>query len=456
MRFWTDRQAGQGTAAEDPTGVSRAFAEESLEGLRLTVRGRLLALAALAVLMPVFAPFPDFLFYYLLLAFFALATFGLVYLHAKRMLGSSIPYVLTACDFVMLTFFLVYPNPIGDVASLPEQYFQSRNFAFFYVLLIVLALNYQPRLVLWGGIAGAVSWSIGAVWLNAQFANAAYFPTLRAAVADIAVGPPPDGLDPGEWLEGRIEEAVIFLLTAALLAIVVQRSRRLVMRQVHLARERNNLARYFPPSMIDALSHRDTPLGDARELTVTVLFADIVGFTKWAETQRPPDVIEFLRQVHARIEDAVFVHHGTLDKFMGDGVMATFGTPEPRPDDAANALRCARHILAGFDAWNAERRGAGLDDVRVSLGIHTGPAVMGDIGSARRLELAVLGDTVNLASRLEGVTRQLDCRIAVSADTIDAVRKTGVADAAALAGGFTHHGPVALRGREQGIGVWTA
>ena len=441
----------------DGSSVARSFADESVAGLRLTIRGRLLALAVLALLLPAIAPYPDFLLYYALLGFFALATLGLTFLQKRQRVDSRLFYVLIAIDFAALSLALLYSNPLADAADLREKFFESSKFTFYYIFLVVLAFNYQPRLVLSGGCIGALFWLIGSVWLYVKFEQAGSLPEFRDALAGLVLDPEEDILDTSEWLESRIEEAILFILSAVLLALVVQRSRQLVVRQVHLARERNNLARYFPPSMIDDISRIDTPLGAPRELIATVLFADIVGFTKWSEGRPSQEVIALLREVHTRFEDCVFKHAGTLDKYMGDGIMATFGTPQPQPDDAANALRCALDLRDSFAEWNASRRTAGLAEVEIAIGMHTGPVVMGDIGSARRLELAVLGDTVNLASRLEGLTRNLDCKIALSEATVEAIRSALPAEVqAALLGELSYHGPVTPRGRTAGIDIWTA
>src|SRR3546814_15616803 len=104
------------------------------------------------------------------------------------------------------------------------------------------------------------------------------------------------------------------------------------------------------------------------------------------ESASPPTVIALLRGLHARLETAVFEHEGTLDKFLGDGVMATFGTPEPGPRDAANALAAGRAMLRTVEEWNRERIAAGEPPIQLSIGIHYGEVVLGHIGSERRLE----------------------------------------------------------------------
>ena len=119
------------------------------------------------------------------------------------------------------------------------------------------------------------------------------------------------------YVEGHIQDVVIVLLMAGVLALVVWRSRRLVLSQIGLARERANLARYFAPTVVDQLAQLDAPLGATRMQPVAVLFADIVGFTRFAESSDPQTVVATLRQFHGRLERAMFDQGGTLDKFSG-------------------------------------------------------------------------------------------------------------------------------------------
>ncbi|MBT6204287.1 MAG: adenylate/guanylate cyclase domain-containing protein [Alphaproteobacteria bacterium] len=185
------------------------------------------------------------------------------------------------------------------------------------------------------------------------------------------------------------------------------------------------------------------------------MFVDIVGFTRMAEQQTPEAVVTLLRAFHSRLEARVFEHQGTLDKFLGDGLMATFGTPEPGPHDAANAMRCSLDMLADIEAWNVERQEAAEDPIRISIGIHYGSIVLGDIGSERRLEYAVLGDTVNVASRLEVLTRELSVRLAVSDALACALDNDDQPTGRQALAGLINAGPQHLRGRDQPIAVWT-
>ncbi len=117
----------------------------------------------------------------------------------------------------------------------------------------------------------------------------------------------------------------------------------------------------------------------------------------------------------------MFDNNGTLDKYIGDGLMATFGTPDPGPQDSANALQCAMDMIASLEDWNAERIGEGKAPVRVGIGLHYGAVIAGDIGNERRLEYSVIGDAVNIASRLEYLTRKLNSNVVVSDSLVQAI-----------------------------------
>ena len=124
-------------------------------------------------------------------------------------------------------------------------------------------------------------------------------------------------------------------------------------------RARNNLSRYFSPNIVELLAAQDAPLGAVRRETVTVLFADIVGFTRMAEAMSPEAVMTMLREFHARMTARIFDCGGTIDKYVGDAIVAVFGVPTASADDAANALDCAERMLEALDSWNEERETRG-------------------------------------------------------------------------------------------------
>ena len=263
-------------------------------------------------------------------------------------------------------------------------------------------------------------------------------------------------IDPNSISLGfRIQEIVIFLIVTGILALNGWRNSRLILKQADIARERANLARHFPPNIVDQMADQDQPLGQIRSQKVAVMFADIVGFTHMAEQSNPEDIVALLREFHQRIEKAVFDNNGTLDKFLGDGIMATFGTPLTSPDDAKNAVNCARDMLTSIDQWNGQRETQGRSAIKLSIGVHFGNVILGDIGSHRRLEFATLGDTVNVASRLEELTRSLDTQLIVSKDLMDAVAVVQKDKNSFLHDNFACAGQKVLRGRTNETEVWT-
>ena len=138
------------------------------------------------------------------------------------------------------------------------------------------------------------------------------------------------------------------------------------------------------------------------------------GFTAIAEGLTPKRVVRLLRGFHRRMANTVFSHGGTIDKYIGDGVMATFGTPRPGKLDAVRAVACALDMAAQIERWNAKRQRRGARPVAIGIGVHYGEVVVGNIGDERRLEYTVIGDTVNLASRIESLTRDLGRPVLVS------------------------------------------
>ena len=184
-----------------------------------------------------------------------------------------------------------------------------------------------------------------------------------------------------------------------------------------------------------------------------MLFVDIVGFTRYAADRAPQDVIATLRAFHQRMEAEVFRHNGTLDKYLGDGLMATFGTPVAGDTDALNALRCARAMMDAMATWNAERAGVGEPAIQASFGLHYGPAVLGDIG-ANRLEFAVIGNTVNVASRVEALTRGLSVELAATDDLVERVRREAGRDDRATSD-LSRYGELEIRGLDAKMTLWT-
>jgi len=188
-------------------------------------------------------------------------------------------------------------------------------------------------------------------------------------------------------------------------------------------RQRANLARFFAPQIVDELEGQDAPLSITRHHPASILFVDMVGFTAFCERLSPDEVISLLRDLQAMLSKSVFSHQGIVDKFLGDGLLAVFGPPLPGPADASNAVLCGIDIVQTIAHWNTQRRLSGDETVRVAIGVHYGPVVQGDIGDENRLELTVVGDTVNLASRVEAYCRMVGYDMLITAPVLEALRR---------------------------------
>jgi adenylate cyclase len=158
---------------------------------------------------------------------------------------------------------------------------------------------------------------------------------------------------------------------------------------------------YFPPAVVSRLLADETAVAGSRNREITVLFSDIAGFTARSTTMSPEAVQSFLNTYFSRMVAIVFRHGGTVDKFIGDGLMVFFNDPEDQPDHAERCVRCAIEMQAAVRALSVELVAAGEPAIQIRVGINTGSAIVGDLGSADRLSYTAVGDTVNLSQRLE-------------------------------------------------------
>jgi adenylate cyclase len=250
-----------------------------------------------------------------------------------------------------------------------------------------------------------------------------------------------DRLDP--FAAFKPDDLELISAVAAQTAIAVENARA----HERLAREevaRANYSRFLPEYVVKQMleNPESFKLGGTSQ-TITILFADIRGFTRISEHANPEKIVSLLNRYFSAMTEIIFAHGGTLDKYLGDGLMALFGAPTATPDDASNALNAAVAMQRRLLGINRELREEGLAEIGVGMGLHTGEAIVGYIGSDRRSEYTAIGDTVNTSSRLESNARGGEILIS-----------DATAQAAHSRYKLKPREPITVKNRQQPVNLW--
>lgn len=238
------------------------------------------------------------------------------------------------------------------------------------------------------------------------------------------------------WIDTVLHGAPFYGFTTILLAslvgvitlgsyFTVTKTRRLIQEASQMESEsrrvRNVLARYVSKPVAEEVLKEDLSLSAGVRQRVTVMFTDIRGFTSMSEELSPEEVVAFLNSYFSRMVGIVFAHEGMLDKYIGDGLMAVFGAPIPQEDHALRAVKAALQMREELARLNDELRSQGRSPLSIGIGLHTGECIIGNIGSADRLDYTAIGDTVNTASRIEGLTKTHGVDLLISSETYSEV-----------------------------------
>jgi adenylate cyclase len=369
---------------------------------------------------------------------------------------------------------VVYPMRIPIVAT--------AWFAFAVLLILVLRRWYRPALRhmlpvidglclsvalfnLWGSLGTAVFKDIGALTTSALacavFAATGALRLTRLAAA-LTAGMAITLYVAIAWVSGSwAVHTPIHAATLVGIGLLNVWMTDIVRRAIQSEVGRSTLQRFLPDNVMREAyaAHGAAPLlsllTEPRSIEATILVSDLRGFTGISEKLAPASVLALLNEVQGALADTVREHGGTVDKFLGDGMLAVFGAPEPLEGHAEHALAAAGAMRRRVAQINAARSRRGEEALRLGIGIHSGPVVTGCLGSGGRLEFTVIGDTVNTASRLEGLTKDKGVEVLISEET--ARRVPGEARERALERG--HHleslGEVAIRGRREPMTLHT-
>ena len=321
-----------------------------------------------------------------------------VLLAIGKIIHRFIPYAFVAVDMSVTASALTMLAHMHNLSLSHE--FSLPLFSLTFVILIHAALRYRPFLILFGFLFFVFLMLSLPIIMSVPFVSQS-----SAASSSHLLGNPLD-----LFLHDIGFLPLLFLtLAMALLFYIVMRTRSMTELALIDGHRASQLSRFFSPEVAENLGKVETDVVRlGKRLNVAVIFIDIRGFSKLAENLSPEEVAEFLSAYRTKICGIIFNHKGTVDKFIGDAVLAVFGAPETHDNDAKRAIEASIEIRNEINKWHSYRKGKGLPSAKVGIGGHYGEVFSGIIESGQILEHSVIGDTVNIAERFERKTRDLD------------------------------------------------
>lgn len=383
---------GFGLASAEPT-ISR-----DERRWRREARSAWLRLAVLLILLANLLagePHGNLLVHANVLSVYAVATAAAMALALSRRGPAWTPTAFVVIDAALVV--ALFHEHLFSTSGLFDHNLTTAALAIAFLLLHHVALRLTPRLV------AIFSTIVVAGWLSLLVVTAA----LHQLDHELKSAP-----QPPYWSEGALAVSFGF---ASLVAFLLTRDHGILLRQaIKSEHRRHALSRFFSPRVVAGLQTGTISTALERR-EAAVIFVDLRSFTTFAETATPHDLAELLIEYRQHVTRLVFEWGGTVDKFIGDGVMAVFGYPVPAANDAQQALSCALRLGVVLDDWKSQRRSDGKAALDAGIGLHVGPVIGGIIGSSNHDEFTVFGDAVNVAERLERLTKTLSASIVVSA-----------------------------------------
>ncbi len=357
--------------------------------------------------------------------------FGLLYFISPKTDGSTdftlVPLVLTL--YLILTIigliwsirtqlpdWAVYVSIFFDIGllillilSFHIQYGQPASFSlktptFLYIFLFITlrALRFQPRFVIAAGLIGAVGWIIMIFYVitidpTDTMITRNYIEYLTSN--SILIG-------------AEVDKIITIIAVSAVLAMVLLRGQRLLFSSIEAETAARDLSRFLDGSVAKQIRSAEQQIspGQGIKRDAAIVNIDIRGFTNMAADMDPSDVVTLLGEYQSKFIPLLLKRNGSIDKFLGDGIMATFGAVEQSDTYAADAMRAIDDIMRISDEWAAERRARGVPPLAINASVAAGPIVFGAIGDEERLEYTVIGASVNLSAKLEKHNKELGVR----------------------------------------------
>ena len=338
--------------------------------------------------------------------------------------GQSLPSALRYLNALLDTSIASAATILATAVLGPMESLQGNHILIYYFFIVLAALQLDWRLCLFTGAVAAAEY----------IALSQYYLSLL----------PPDQIGTSVVTDRGHHAArgLMFLVAGGVTGAVAAQVRRQFAESVQALEDRNRAVSIFgqhvTPAVADMLLRQPMPAaGESRY--VCVMFVDIRGFTAFSEQRPAAEVMTYLNTLFGPLIESVNRHDGIVNKFLGDGFLAVFGAPVPSGQDSRNAVAAAREMLRRAAQMASEQH---IPPTRLGIGLHAGQAVTGNVGSERRKEYTVIGNVVNLASRIEGLNKEFDSQLLVSEQVWSKVRDYEPQDGAA------DLGPVNVRGQD--------
>lgn len=326
------------------------------------------------------------------------------------LLAGSILIDMALLYGLIWSFHLQYMQPASFYLKAPTQ-------QYVYIFIALRALRFEVRYVVLAGIAAALGW--------------------LAMVGYVVFADPHDPMITRNYIQYLTSNSVLLgaefdkIITIAavttILAFAIHGARRMMTQAVTGAQAQENLSRFFAPEIARHISRSGDAIsagaGEARE--AAILNLDVRGFTKLASMASPQEVMSVLADYQRRMVPIIQRHGGAIDKFLGDGIMATFGATRPLEDYAARAMAALEECMGAASEWSAEQAALGRPSLIINGALASGRIVAGAVGDATRLEYTVIGDAVNLSAKLEKHNKVAECRALALKETYDAAIAQG-------------------------------
>ena len=351
----------------------------------------------------------------------ALAGYGILcvvrlVLAYRRLLRPWMLYLSVVADITLLmalifSLHLKYGQPAAFYLKVP-------TLLYVFLFIALRALRFEVRFVVFTGLVAVAGWILLIFYVMSGYG-----------------GPPnPVTDDFVEYMTSNMllihaeaDKIIAILLTTAVLAVAIARARHLLERAVSEGAAARDLSRFFDPGVAARIRTAALAIraGEGELRDATILTVDLRGFTRLSTELAPAEVMKLLQDYQGRVCPLIVGNGGSIDKFLGDGILASFGAVAESPTAAADALRAADAVIDAADRWNAERRAAHLPPLAIGLAIGSGRVVFGAVGDGERLEFTVIGDAVNFTSKLEKHNKDENTRALTDAATYALAERQG-------------------------------